>query len=432
MKVDDLYEKNNKELRALSKLKLPISKSIQKLILSQELNSHTKYFSIIQLWRGKIIERIFAARNKKIPEFQEVIRRIEGNKNCIVRNMYYGFVCGYKIVWKDSKPSYYYFDKKTDMDKWYIYDKSYYQIETTRLYSIQDVIELDPSLKYCAWNGKVHLMNWITIYRKFPEIEMLSKLNLEYLISNYKILETLKDRKFKKFLVNNNAIHIKGLNFNSNDILYCCRHNVSLEERVLNKEINKQVKMVVSTYEEIDKAKLFNYFKKYAIKNNHLINVSSYYDLLRAERYLDLDLILEKNAFPHDFDYWHDFYTKQIEAIKSQGIDKRMLEQSIKYKKLAKEIDGLKLILPTCTQDLIDEGKALNHCVGRMGYNRKIADNESLILFVREEENTPLYTMEYDHHKKKILQFYGCDDRPVPDEVRTIIETKWLPKVRMI
>ena len=88
MKIDDFYVENKKEINALSKVKLNISKELEKLLLSKPTNGHTEYYSIIQLWRGKIIERVFAVRTfRGKPEIQEVIRRIEGNKKILVKNM---------------------------------------------------------------------------------------------------------------------------------------------------------------------------------------------------------------------------------------------------------------------------------------------------------------------------------------------------------
>ena len=60
MKIDDFYVENKKEINALSKVKLNISKELEKLLLSKPTNGHTEYYSIIQKWRGKIIERVFA------------------------------------------------------------------------------------------------------------------------------------------------------------------------------------------------------------------------------------------------------------------------------------------------------------------------------------------------------------------------------------
>ena len=438
MKIDDLFEENLKELKALSKLKLPINKSTQKLLLSQNLDKRTSYFSIIQMWRGKIIERTFAARNKKIPEYQEVIRRIEGNSSCLVRNMYYGSMSGYRVVWEETKPPYYYFDKKNELDKWYINDKKFYRVTTQKLFTLQNIINCDASLKYCAWNSEMSIADYITIYRQYPEVEMLSKLNLLYLTSNIKILNELKEKKFKKFLIDN-LESIRAVTPNSNVLLYCYKHNVNIYERVEYLRINDNVNFLFKNcnYNDrladfkkvVKKEQIINYFTKYRKKNKEYISPSNYADFIEAVEFLKLDLTQEKNVFPHDFKYWHDFYINQMKSSKNKLIDEAMLKQSIKYQKLAKKINDLVIVFPTCTNDLIKEGEALHHCVGRMSYNEKIYDDESLILFVRKNEKTPLYTMEYDHHKHKILQFYGDHDDIPPKEVVETFNKKWLPKV---
>ena len=47
MKIDDFYVENKKEINALSKVKLNISKELEKLLLSKPTNGHTEYYSII-------------------------------------------------------------------------------------------------------------------------------------------------------------------------------------------------------------------------------------------------------------------------------------------------------------------------------------------------------------------------------------------------
>ena len=88
MKIDDFYIENGKEINALAKVKLNISKNLEKLLLSKPTNGYTEYYSIIQKWRGKIIERVFAVRLKRgaTPQYQEVIRRVEGNKLILTKN----------------------------------------------------------------------------------------------------------------------------------------------------------------------------------------------------------------------------------------------------------------------------------------------------------------------------------------------------------
>ena len=79
--------------------------------------------------------------------------------------------------------------------------------------------------------------------------------------------------------------------------------------------------------------------------------------------------------------------------------------------------------------ELIREGEALHHCVGKLGYDKKFAKEQSLIFFVRSSADTekPLVTIEYDPKRNKILQFYA-DHNTKPDQAVTdYVNNVWLP-----
>lgn len=441
-RIDDLFIENKSELRKLAKLKLPLAKETKKLLLSQEAESYTTYYSLIQKWQGKILERTFAVRMKKnILGCQEVMRRLEGNNEVLIKNMYYTGQMGYKVVWKDTKPAYYLFDKDKDLNVWYCYDRKYFNV-WSKVLNAENIADIDSTLKFCSYktNYIIGIANYITIYRSYPEIEILAKLNLYHLLSSLKLVKKLKDKSFKKFLIKN-EFRINAKMIKSTDILYAFDHNIDLNELLIEKEVKYTVNLfykymnssLKETLKEIPKEKFYKYFKKYYISNNEeRINIYSYRDMLLAEKYLCLDLTLDKNLFPHDFKFWHDFYTKRMQASKNKDVNEKMKKQAVKYHQLEKQIENLCFVLPTCTEDLIFEGNTLQHCVGRMRYNEKIANDESLIVFVREEKNKPLYTMEYDQHKKQILQLYGFKDSLVPDKIKKIVEEKWLPKIKRL
>lgn len=434
MKVANFFVPNRKEINHLLKLKLPLNKTTKKLLLSQNANGKSTFYSLVQNFQGKILERVFAVRKRKNkdPEFQEVIRRIEGNSEILVKNMYFSATGGYQVVWPDSRPAYYLFNMLDDFDEWLIYDYKYYKVFVYYLFDLQKLIDIDPTLKYCSWECQ-HIIDYITIYRKYPEIEMLSKLHILYLMYNTRVLEKLKYKKFKKFIFDNRVSIAMGV-AKSTDVLYGFSHNLPVHEAVFHRRNLKEITTVLKAFPQLSKEKLLKYFVNYSAKHNYQVPLSaeSYLDMLRAEKYLHLDLTKEKNVFPHDFDYWHRFYTNQYETAKNKTIDEGMAKQSIKYHKLEKEVENLKITLATCSQDLINEGEALHHCVGRMDYNKKMAEEKSLILFVRKEQDKPLYTMEFDPLKRKIIQFYGENDKPVPVEDRKIIDTKWLPKIKRL
>ena len=428
MKLDEIFTANYKEIDRLADLKLPLKKSIVDKILTYAYSRQTTYCSLVQMWRGKIIERTFAVRinRKKQPEYQEVVRKIEGNNTAIRKNMYFSQMAGYKTVWKDTYPSAWSFDKKRDTDVWYHCRVTDFGVYRHFITTMNELKEIDPTLKYCAWNEQQDIIYYVTLYRKYPEIEMLSKLGLYRLMYNSHVLNKMqKDKEFKKYLCRCNG----GQNTTGKDVLAGYKVNLPIPEVVRIKILNEMVKSV--PYDFIDKKKLFTYFEKYREKNGTHIHVQSYNDMIKAEEYLHLDMTLDKNLFPHDFQKWHDHYTKLYNVAKNAETDRNIKKQAVKYKKLEKQVEDLKLILATSSDELIVEGEKLHHCVGRMGYSKKMAEGKSLILFVRKEEDieTPYFTMEYDPTKKKILQLYGDHDIQPEKELKDKIYNNWLPKV---
>lgn len=69
-----------------------------------------------------------------------------------------------------------------------------------------------------------------------------------------------------------------------------------------------------------------------------------------------------------------------------------------------------------------------------MGYNKKMANGESLIIFIRKKEapDTPFITMEYNPKSKKINQLYGDHDKQPDKEIQKIIYNQWLPTIKTI
>ena len=212
------------------------------------------------------------------------------------------------------------------------------------------------------------------MYRKCPEIEILSKLGYERLRYNTAVLKKLKDKKFVKFLWrergNDNIKNVTG-----QIVLKAYKHNLSIYEAYMLDSIERSFRTYdfKKDYPMLDIEKT----KKYLIRNK--VSLSSYCDLLKALMYFKLDLTDTKNSYPKDFQYWHDYYINQMETDKNKYIDIKIKEQANKYKRIIKPInDEIKMLFPNCTQDFINEGEALNHCVGRMGYNKKMANGESL------------------------------------------------------
>lgn len=176
-------------------------------------------------------------------------------------------------------------------------------------------------------------------------------------------------------------------------------------------------------------------FLKYIKKQE--TNISSYSDYVKACKYLNLDMILPKNKYPHDFKRWHDIRIDEYhtaKAIADEEKKKELYKQfsavAEKYLPLQRNLqDAFIAIIARTPQDLITEGDYLHHCVGRMNYDQRMVREESLIFFIRNKDNpdTPFVTVEYSLKQHKVLQCYGDKDTKPSAQVLDFVHKKWLP-----
>ena len=90
---------------------------------------------------------------------------------------------------------------------------------------------------------------------------------------------------------------------------------------------------------------------------------------------------------------------------------------------------GYMAIIAKTPDDLVNEGKVLSHCVGRMFYDKKFAEEKTLIFFIRSTDSpdTPLVTVEYCLKTHKVLQCYAYHDTKPSDDILHFVNKKWLP-----
>ena len=64
-------------------------------------------------------------------------------------------------------------------------------------------------------------------------------------------------------------------------------------------------------------------------------------------------------------------------------------------------------------QDLFEEGRKLNHCVG--SYADRISEGKTCICFVRkkEEPDQPYFTVEVSPFEERVRQIHGLSNRDV-------------------
>ena len=210
------------------------------------------------------------------------------------------------------------------------------------------------------------------------------------------------------------------------------------------------VKLIIKKGVKGEFERFFKYLKKQDI-TSYL-----YLDYIRACSYLNLDCKDDSIRYPQDFHHWHDIRLGQVQTIrleeerkanrlrakenrarkKRERIEKEQLAKDFliaaeKYLPLAgfTEDEHYAIFIAQSPAELVKEGNALSHCVGYNGYDKKMANQETLIFFVRkiEELDKPFVTIEYSLKNKQVLQCYAYKNTKPDEKVLEFVNNKWLP-----
>ncbi|WP_338841819.1 PcfJ domain-containing protein [Paenibacillus glucanolyticus] len=135
---------------------------------------------------------------------------------------------------------------------------------------------------------------------------------------------------------------------------------------------------------------------------------------------LKIDIREERNLFPNNLHEAHAKLTKQIKMKKDKGLNSKISERLQILEAFRFEKDGLILRPAASTIELFDEGKNLQHCVGR--YSERYALGHCDIFLVRKSKDPdkPYFTMEIQ--KGRIVQCRGYKNKGMTDEVLAFVE----------
>ena len=429
----------------------PIPKYIQKQIIKKckldikRCCFKRGFYAYLTKYNGELAKVTVAVRykNKKWYCKQVAIHGIH-NDTCFVKDMEFYMISGYVVGWYEQGLQNY--RKCYETENWCFAPDKYYD-------PIATIINPEFALKFkefkysCADRYKYcDLMKFLRLYEKYPQAEYLMKLNLDYYATSKMILKQIdKDKKFRTWLIQNQAeIFMKG--YYVSTILKAYKEKKSLEF-VQQFEIFNKTFMHSDKYQAIkevfngDIERFFLYLKSQKTNDYY-----PYFDYLTACKFLEIDMTKDKNLIPHDFKKWHDirideYHSKQAEEDekKRKELYEQFAQVANKYLILQRNLkDKYITLIAKSPVELVNEGEKLHHCVGRMGYDQKFAREETLIFFIRlkDEQKTPLVTVEYSIKKHKVLQCYADHDSKPCEEIENYVYKTWLPyanrKIRQI
>lgn len=383
-----------------------------------------------------LIIRTFAFKETKNGLlYTEVIRQAPGTDLCLTRNMYLASMSGWRVVFdkkqcKRISPYNYYSFYEEDYDKWFREVKAPGIFRTVLN---PEKIETFEGYKYASYSGKGDVYEYLNAFLKNPQVEYFGKLGIRY---SKKLADKVKkDKGFVKFLMENaDAVNTYG----PESTIRAYERNISLsdasdqiyEERSLISEIRRSCPTAVRFKLKYQRVKeyLDEQKKSYWI----------YDDYLRALERLGYDFEDTKNIYPRDLQRMHDLRIQELNALEAKEDARKKRELCRLFRKKAKELQKYAfesgeyiVVIPHEVKDLVAEGEALKHCVGRMGYDKKMADGLCIIAFVRKKDNpeVPLVTVEFLMKSKKVSQRYGINDSTPSDEVIAFVD-EWEKYVR--
>ena len=432
-------------------MKVDKIKAIPKSIIAEikkretKYDGHTRYCSYLTTNDKELVKVTVAIKHKGKEVYikQCAVHGLRSAK-CFVRDMDYTYMGGYQVGWYAEGL---YKEPKTYEDgKWWECEDKYFD-PFAPIINL-DYLERFPEYKYSAYQlyPDTDILQYLRLYEEYPQTEYLLKFGLSYYVKQKTLLKKIgKDKTFRKWLFNNHFLLKCGFYYASTIIKAYEEHKPldvvqAYEEKKKKINADRYLKPIRELF-----GKNINKYIDYTEK----LNISNYLylDYLNACNYLGMDMSKEKNSMPHDFMYWHDIRVEEYRTVKAFRDEEERKAKALKdaeerkelydkfsmvaekYAKLGKEDGAYMVILAQSPAELVNEGAILKHCVGHMGYDKKFANEKSLIFFVRAKDKPtePFVTVEYSLQSKKVLQCYAKGNSTPDAAVTNYINCEWTP-----
>lgn len=407
-------------------------------------SGRTRFYSYLTKNDGELVKVTVAVKNyyKRRLYKQVAVHGLDSDV-CFGKDLVFYCISGYSVGWHEQgaqkSPRWY------ESTEWGFAEDKYFDPYAPVVN--REYLDKFPEFRYSAVNlyKGVDVLRYLRYYRRYPQIEYVIKAGLHgYIFSKQILRKAGKDKRFCKWLFRNREDIIRN-HYYVDVILRSYKTNKPLSELQAQREygikLSKEAGLnELRTFFASDLERFVSYIRK------QNANVYSYRDYLRACNYLGLDMTRDKNRYPKDFRRWHDVRIDEYNTAKAmkdaeerKAFYAKFASVASKYAELTYDKRSVFVaVLPQSPYDLVREGTALHHCVGRMNYDRKFVREETLIVFIRKKEraDVPFVTVEYSPSQRKILQCYGEHDSKPDDSVLDYVNNVWLPyanrKIRKI
>jgi len=314
--------------------------------------------------------------------------------------------------------------------------------------SIKEAVK-DTAFSWCGWESYYHkdMIEFFSLYSKYPCIEYLTKLKFEGLVEaklkgdntysaiNWRgknLFKVLKLTKQELNDIKSQNIHVDFwfLNLLKMNRVECWGFSLS------------ELSNVADVYEGINYLVRLRKMIKYGSMRDIVSYLSKQYDKNPKDFYskasvlgtwedylgecvkLEMDLTKMNIIYPGNLSKAHQSNIKKIKYKADQLLIQQIKSRAKELQKYYFEYEGLLIKPAESSEQLIEEGNALNHCVG--SYCANYAKGLTDIFFIRkaDEPDKPYFTLEVKGNK--ITQCYGKKLKNMPclpnEKVKAFIE----------
>lgn len=384
----------------------------------------TRYYTYFDtLNNGELVKVTVAVKShpktKKPMVKQVAIHSIE--EWAYARDMDYTFMGGYQTYWDNEIKGI----KETS--PWFGVEPKYFDPVSDQvcLERLENTPYRYSGYKQCGEQG-IDVLEYLKTWKEHPKVELLMKAGIGWLSRSKRIINRCEtDKNFIAF-IRRNVDYLRTNRPSITAIIRAFRSNISISKAVFIEDFYKCSAVYMRNIKEVVQDGEINRLIEYLEKNG--INKESYADYAHACVFLGIDMTDTKNKYPLDFNYWHRMRIDQYYAKTNKKLVGQIADVSSKYKDM-QYFGALCVIIAKSKSDLVKEGSVLHHCVGRMNYDVKMAEEKSLIFFVRKNENLdmPYVTVEYSLQSKSVVQCYGAHDSKPAQDVLDFVYNKWQP-----
>lgn len=277
----------------------------------------------------------------------------------------------------------------------------------------------------------ISLMHYIITAAKHP--------NLEYLVKKemWKLIESILNKNMN--VINwrsNNLKRMLDLNKNELDTVEWNADRLKFHHRFMKRE-PRSAALIMQIIENAESYNLYRYeyildlapvlslAKIHKYSGGDIQTLIHWVDYLRMAADEGYDMTDTSVLMPPNLNAAHDRLANIKKYAHDKNMDKLIEKRNKKLEKLIFADENYTIVLPQSVKDIVNEGKALSHCVG--GYADRHARGVLTILFIRKNDdlNTPYYTMEVSKDYR-IIQCRGYKNNlannPKPEEMKAFEE----------